>query len=220
MIVPRGSPPSASDISTSTRAPNRRKTSSRPVRDGFRPTSSISTREPGVAAAATSQNAADEKSPGTTSVRPSSRWLSVDRDRQAVHRRAPAEGGQRAFRVIAGRRRFGHAGRALRVQPRQEHGALDLRAGYVRMMGDATQPRAVDGERAGARRSLRFWRPCARAARSPDAWGGATARRRQSADSKRDGPPRCRRGAASWSLSFRHPAPRTPAAGRRRRGPL
>ena len=44
------------------------------VRVGLSPTSSISTREPGSAAAATSQNAADEKSPGTVSVRARSRW--------------------------------------------------------------------------------------------------------------------------------------------------
>ena len=35
------------------------------MRVGLRPTSSISMREPGSAAAATIQNAADEKSPGT-----------------------------------------------------------------------------------------------------------------------------------------------------------
>ena len=51
-------------ISTSTRAPKRRRTSSSAVRVGLRPTSSISIREPGSAAAATSQNAAEEKSPG------------------------------------------------------------------------------------------------------------------------------------------------------------
>ena len=39
----------------------------RPVRVGFSPTSSISTREPGSEAAATIQNAADEKSPGIVS---------------------------------------------------------------------------------------------------------------------------------------------------------
>ena len=65
MIVPRGSPAVGRRLDwTSTRAPKRRSTSSSAVRVGFRPTSSISTREPGSAAAATSQNAADEKSPG------------------------------------------------------------------------------------------------------------------------------------------------------------
>ena len=39
-----------------------------PVRVGFRPTSSMVTSEPGSADAATIQNAADEISPGTTSV--------------------------------------------------------------------------------------------------------------------------------------------------------
>ena len=70
--------------STSTRAPKRRSTSSSPVRVGFSPTSSISTRDPGSAAAATSQNAADEKSPGTGE-RPAVQALAAgDRHRQPV----------------------------------------------------------------------------------------------------------------------------------------
>ena len=44
------------------------------MRVGFSPTSSISTREPGNAAAATIQNAADEKSPGIDNERPRSAW--------------------------------------------------------------------------------------------------------------------------------------------------
>ena len=64
-IVPRGSPASVAVTSTWTRAPKRRRTSSSAVRVGLRPTSSISMRDPGSAAAATSQKAADEKSPGT-----------------------------------------------------------------------------------------------------------------------------------------------------------
>ena len=78
---------------TSTRAPKRRSTSMSAVRVGFSPTSSIVTREPGSAAAATIQNAADEKSPGTgsdcpvpaagrrrpTTVRPSTADLEAER---------------------------------------------------------------------------------------------------------------------------------------------
>ena len=44
------------------------------MRVGLRPTPSISTRDPGSAAAATSQKAADEKSPGTLRTRPARRW--------------------------------------------------------------------------------------------------------------------------------------------------
>ena len=44
-----------------------------PVRVGLRPTSSIRTSEWGRAAAATIQNAADEMSPGTWTIRPESR---------------------------------------------------------------------------------------------------------------------------------------------------
>ncbi len=72
MIVPRGSPAAPGSVWTSTRAPNRWSTPISAVRLGLRPTSSISTRDPGRAAAATIQKAADEKSPGTTSSWPAS----------------------------------------------------------------------------------------------------------------------------------------------------
>ena len=204
--VPRGSPPSSSEADTCTRAPNRRRTSSRPVRDGFRPTSSISTREPGIAAAATSQNAADEKSPGTCE-RPALQALAAgDRHGQAVHGRPAAEGGQRALGVVARRGRLGDAGRALGVQAGEQDGALDLRARHVRLVGDAVQPRAVDRQRrvavgrldAGAHALERLDDPPHR-----------PARQRGVADQparKADGPPGCRPAAASSCPSCRHRA--------------
>ena len=72
-IVPRGSSALRPVSRTSTRAPNLRSTSINPVRVGLSPTSSICTRDPGSAAAATIQKAAEEKSPGTESVCPMAR---------------------------------------------------------------------------------------------------------------------------------------------------
>ena len=46
-------------------APMRTSTSTNAIRDGFSATSSITSSEPGVMVAATTQNAADDGSPGT-----------------------------------------------------------------------------------------------------------------------------------------------------------
>ena len=74
-----------SDDSISTRAPIRRSTSMIPVRVGFRPTSATVTSEPASAEAATSQNAADEISPGTVSVGPTSRWPPASETLRSTH---------------------------------------------------------------------------------------------------------------------------------------
>jgi hypothetical protein len=87
----------------------------------LRPTSSISTREPAVAAAATIQNAADEKSPGTVS--------------------------ERLFGVIAGPRNLGDRRRACGSQAGEENRALQLGAGHRRPVGNRVQGCAVDDER-------------------------------------------------------------------------
>ncbi|MNI43240.1 hypothetical protein D3C73_975640 [compost metagenome] len=50
-----------------------------------------------------------------------------------------AERGQHALGVVTGRVRLGHAGLAMRVQARQQHGGLDLRAGHGRGKVDAVQ---------------------------------------------------------------------------------
>ena len=118
--------------STCTRAPKRRRTPRSAVRVGFRPTSSISMREPGRAAAATSQKAADEKSPGTTSVRPCRRWPPVTETVRPSTRDVAAERRQRPLRVVARRGRLGDAGRAVGVQAGEQHGALDLGARHRR----------------------------------------------------------------------------------------
>ena len=113
----------------------------RPVRDGFSPTSSISTREPGCAAAATIQNAADEKSPGTVS-------CCAVSDCPPSHRHAPAavldldasaKGAQRMFGVIARLRRLDDGRRAAGVNAGQQDRALDLRARHFRLIGDCVQ---------------------------------------------------------------------------------
>ena len=58
---------SAASGITSTSAPIDARISRRPVRDGLTPTPSMHTWLPGTRVAATTQNAADEKSPGTSS---------------------------------------------------------------------------------------------------------------------------------------------------------
>ena len=126
--------------STSTRAPKRRSTPSSAVRVGFRPTSSMSTREPGSAAAATSQKAADEKSPGTDSCWPVQPLAAGHRHGQAVDVGVSAERRQRALGVIARRGRLDDAGRALGVEAGEQDRALDLRA---RRLGLDAQSRAA-----------------------------------------------------------------------------
>ena len=146
--VPRGSPPSVAIVSTSTRAPNRRSTSSSAVRVGLRPTCSISMRDPGMAAAATSQKAADEKSPGTESFRAVRRWPpETDTVRPRRPSTSPPKASERPLGVIAGRRRFDDAGRSVGMEPGEEHGALHLCARDLGLVGNGLQPRAVNRER-------------------------------------------------------------------------
>ena len=65
--VPRGSPAEGSPSSTSIAAPIRLRIPSSPTRLGFKPTPCRRTRLPGVTSAAIRKNAAEEKSPGTSS---------------------------------------------------------------------------------------------------------------------------------------------------------
>ena len=71
-----------------------------PVRVGFRPTSATVTSEPASAEAATSQNAADEISPGTVSVRPTSRWPPAS-DTTINARDGRTEQSQRPLRMVS-----------------------------------------------------------------------------------------------------------------------
>ncbi len=65
----------------------------------------------------------------------------------AVDVDASAEGGERSFGVVAGRRRLEHARRPVRVQTGQQHGALDLGGGGFRLVRNGVQPRSLDGQR-------------------------------------------------------------------------
>ena len=67
VTVPLGSISASADPSTATSAPIDSSRRTNAVRVGFRPTSRTITDQPGRAAAAAIQNAADEKSPGITS---------------------------------------------------------------------------------------------------------------------------------------------------------
>ena len=78
-MSPTGSPPAAVRGVTSTSAPIRSRTSSRPVRVGFTPTPRSTISEPGTSVAAAMKNAAEEKSPGT-STSPSSMRRMPDTD--------------------------------------------------------------------------------------------------------------------------------------------
>ena len=105
--VPRGSPASVAvdvDVARARRSAAARRAA--PVRVGFRPTSSISTRDPGSAAAATIQNAADEKSPGTRRASGPA-GAGRRRPRRSARRRgrAPPKAVERPLGVIARRGR-------------------------------------------------------------------------------------------------------------------
>ena len=75
-----------------------------PVRVGFRPTSSIVTSDPGSAAAATIQNAADEISPGTCTIAAGQPLAPLTATAVPARRHLDAERLERPLRVIACRR--------------------------------------------------------------------------------------------------------------------
>ena len=134
------------------------------MRVGFKPTSSISIRDPGRAAAATSQKAADEKSPGTWQTLRLKPLSAGHRDASSVDVDASAEGGERSFGVVAGRSRLEHARRPVRVQTGQQHRALDLRARASRARVQWRAAAFPGWSAARGRRSRQCGRPCARAA--------------------------------------------------------
>ncbi len=76
-MSPTGSPPATRSFSTRSAAPISRSVVISPVRSGFRPTFSTTTREPGTSSAATIGKAAEDGSPGTsTGAATSSGWPS------------------------------------------------------------------------------------------------------------------------------------------------
>ena len=102
----------------------------RAVRVGFSPTSSISTREPGRAAAATIQKAAEEKSPGTDSCCARALLPAVQGHGAALHADLEAEGRQRPLGVVPRLRGLEDRRVAFGMEPGKQDGALDLGARY------------------------------------------------------------------------------------------
>ena len=113
---------------TSMSAPMRRSTSTKPSRVGLSETSSITISEPGVIDAATTKNAADDGSPGTSR----SNGSTARRARRATVRPSTvdrrAERGEHALGVVARRRGRHDLGRAVGLQPGEEQRRLHLRA--------------------------------------------------------------------------------------------
>ena len=164
--LPRGSPAALAVTSTWTRAPKRRRTPSRAVRVGLRPTSSISTARSG------QRRRGDQPEGGGREVArhrqrlPVQPLAAVDRDASGLPTStAAAESGQRPLGVVARRGRFEDAWscrrRAGRRAARRSSPARSASA--AREQSRATARRewsAADG-----RRSRRCGRPFARAAR-------------------------------------------------------
>ena len=157
--------------STSIDAPMRRSTSTNAMRVGLSATPSITSSEPGVIVAATHQNAADDGSPGTSSVerRRRARARPGPSCRRRVDRRA--ERGEHALGVVAARRRLGDLGDAVGLQAGEHQRGLHLRAGDRELVRGAPRARRP-GPRAARACRRRGRRPCAPIARS-----GSTTRR-------------------------------------------
>ena len=153
---------------------------SRPVRVGFRPTPRSTISEPGTSVAAAMKNAAEEKSPGTSTS------LQLDAA-HARHRYAPvlaahvhAGCAQHHLRVVARREPLDHRGVAVGQQSREQHARLHLRARDRQLVLDPVQVGALDDHRRqpsvrGSRRSP----PCAAADARRGRPGGAGCSRRR-----------------------------------------
>ena len=99
---PNGSPQLSPVTSSSMSAPMRRSTSTKPVRVGLHDIASSTRSDPGVIAAATAKNAADDGSPGTSRSKAAGAPAST-RTRQPVDGDRHAQCTQHAFGVIATR---------------------------------------------------------------------------------------------------------------------
>ena len=149
---PIGSPRAVVSPCTSTARPARRTMSRNAVREGFRPTPSISTEPPGVAGGKrhperrTRDVARDRRFAGVQTLAA----LMVTAFARHVH--GDAERVQRPFRVIAGRRPFDHGRDALGLQAGQQHRAFDLGARHIRAIGDRRAARRRRSSAAAARR--------------------------------------------------------------------
>ena len=137
-----------------------------PMRVGLSPTWSMTISDPGSAAAATIQNAADEISPGTWSVRASQPLATRARTTRVPARpTCDAECVEGAFRVVARGHRLDDPCHPFGVQPGEQHGALDLRARHVRWKSIGLRRSVPMIVRAAVLRRSRSARPSARAAR-------------------------------------------------------
>ena len=107
------------------------------MRRGFRFTPWTVSSEPASSVAATSNGAADEKSPGI-STSPSVEPLDGrDRDPAGLAADACARAVEQDLGVVAGRQRLEHRRlAALGVQAREQHGRLDLRARDGKLVRD------------------------------------------------------------------------------------
>ena len=128
---PTGSPAVSPVTSTVMRAPMRSSACRNPSRWGLRQTPSMRTLDPGRAAAAAAQTAAEDGSPGTTSRSAGARRrLTACRLETVVPswRDLQAERRKSAFRMISCRQRLAHDRRAARAESRKQDRALDLGA--------------------------------------------------------------------------------------------
>ena len=134
-MLPIGSPSDWWTISIMW-APMRLSTLRMAVRVGLRPTSLMSRREPGRAAAATSQKAALEMSPGTVKSQACGDLAAVDGDGVALVAGADAERREHALGVVAGFGGLDDGGFAFGEQAGEQHGAFHLGAGHRHFVGD------------------------------------------------------------------------------------
>ncbi len=114
-----------------------------PVRVGLTPTSRIVNGSRAPMQAATRKNAADEMSPGTLDLRALQRCGRVEADDAVAGADRAAEALQHALGVVARDGGLDDGGLALRIESRQQHGGLHLRAGHRHFVADAVQLRAA-----------------------------------------------------------------------------
>ena len=122
------------------------------VRVGLSPTSLRSRREPGMAAAATSQKAALEMSPGTVKSQALGDLAAGDRYGVAlVHGAIDVEGGEHALGVVARLSGLDDGGFAIGEQSGKQDGAFHLGAGDRHLVGDGRELGGMDEQAARSR---------------------------------------------------------------------
>ena len=128
------------------RAPMRASTSSNPVRRGLRPTSWIVSSDPGSRVAATTKAPPRRSRPARRPRRAEA--ARPDRRRPGAARAHPHAGGlEHQLGVVARRQRLDDRRLAGRVEAREQHARLDLRARHRQLVADPAQLAARDHER-------------------------------------------------------------------------